>query len=190
MCTALRGFQLQPSPFTFSLSVTPHAPPSDLCNHLRAVNKPKVCFKRAYSSSDWGLNAFRGRAAERERGRGIPKTQAAAQGTPVVRTGSPSSRGRTLPSFIGVAPHLPRQHCCPPPVVSGGKTTLRVGFREKLHPFKIKLCQKESSLQYKLHLIIQNTSQSPGCFLGTATRTSSTLQKPALSSWIRSWPQK
>ena len=50
----------------------------------------------------------------------------------------PCHFSQALPLVHQGAPRLPRQHCCPPLVVSCGKTTLRVGFREKPHPFKDK----------------------------------------------------
>ena len=47
----------------------------------------------------------------------------------------PAILHRCCPFTRQGAPHLPRQSCCLPPVVSCGKTTLHVGFREKPHLF-------------------------------------------------------
>lgn len=131
-----------------------------------------------------------------EQGRGALKSGEAAQGTPTLGTGRPHSHGQTLPPSTGATPASSKStkssQTVPLPsmVVSCGKTTLVSALERNPILFKIKSHQKESSLQCTFHLITQSTSQSPGCCLGTAPHTSSTLQKPALSSWIRSWPQK
>lgn len=101
----------------------------------------QVCFKRAYRSFVRGSMTFV--AGKRNESRAEEhRSHKQQHGAPLwfireapVPMAGPSWLSQALPLY---SPCLPRQHCCPPPVVSCGKTTLHVGFREKTHPFQDK----------------------------------------------------